>query len=162
MKKHLYILVSLVLLSCGSRKVQVNTSEIKKDTSLTTTQIDSSKSIKTTDDNTNIDFNTEETEICIIPLDSTKEIKVNGKTYFNVKLRIKKRKDNTTYQNTNKVAQIDLKHVIKHTEAKSSTKQNTKVKNIDRKESILNYWWILLIIILIYLFYKWQNKLRLL
>lgn len=162
MKKHLYILVSLVLLSCGSRKVQVNTSEIKKDTSLTTTQIDSSKSIKTTDDNTNIDFNTEETEISIIPLDSTKEIKVNGKTYFNVKLRIKKRKDNTTYQNTKKVAQIDLKHVIKHTEAKSSTKQNTKVKNIDRKESILNYWWILLIIILIYLFYKWQSKLRLL
>jgi hypothetical protein len=79
-----------------------------------------------------------------------------------VKLRIKKRKDNTTYQNTKKVAQIDLKHVTKHTEAKSSTKENTKVKNIDRKESILNYWWILLIIILIYLFYKWQNKLRLL
>lgn len=162
MKKHLYILVSLVLLSCGSRKVQVNTSEIKKDSSVTTTKIDSSKSIKTTDDNTNINFNTEETEISIIPLDSTKEIKVNGKTYFNVKLRIKKRKDNTTYQNTKKVAQIDLKHVIKHTEAKSSTKQNTKVKNIDRKESILNYWWILLIIILIYLFYKWQSKLRLL
>ena len=162
MKKHLYILVSLVLLSCGSRKVQVNTTEIKKDTSVTITQIDSSKSIKTTDDNTNIYFNTEETEISIIPLDSTKEIKVNGKTYFNVKLRIKKRKDNTTYQNTKKVAQIDLKHVIKHTEAKSSTKQNTKVKNIDRKESILNYWWILLILILIYLAYKWQNKLRLL
>jgi hypothetical protein len=162
MKKHLYILVSLVLLSCGSRKVQVNTTEIKKDSIVTTTQIDSSKSIKTTDDNTNIDFNTEETEICIIPLDSTKEIHVNGKTYFNVKLRIKKRKDNTTYQNTKKVAQIDLKHVIKHTEAKSSTKENTKVKNIDRKESILNYWWILLLIILIYLFYKWQNKLRLL
>lgn len=156
------IIFSLLLVSCGSRKVQVNTSEIKKDSSVTTTKIDSSKSIKTTDDNTNINFNTEETEICIIPLDSTKEIKVNGKTYFNVKLRIKKRKDNTTYKNTNKVAQIDLKHVIKHTEAKSSTKQNTKVKNIDRKESILNYWWILLIIILIYLFYKWQSKLRLL
>ena len=31
MKKHLYILVSLVLLSCGSRKVQINTTEIKKD-----------------------------------------------------------------------------------------------------------------------------------
>ena len=162
MKKHLYILVSLVLLSCGSRKVQVNTSEIKKDSSVTTTKIDSSKSIKTTDDNTNIYFNTEETEICIIPIDSTKEIKVNGKTYFNVKLRIKKRKDNTTYQNAKKVAQIDLKHVIKHTEAKSSTKQNTKVKNIDRKESILNYWWILLLIILIYLIYKWQSKIRLL
>ena len=160
--KQLLIIFSLVLLSCGSRKVQVNTSEIKKDTSVTITQIDSSKSIKNTDDNTNIDFNTEETEICIIPLDSTKEIKVNGKTYFNVKLRIKKLKDNTTYQNTKKVAQIDLKHVIKHTEAKSSTKQNTKVKNIERKESILNYWWILLIIILSYLFYKWQNKLRLL
>jgi hypothetical protein len=82
MKKHLYILVSLVLLSCGSRKVQVNTTEIKKDSLVTTTQIDSSKSIKTTDDNTNIDFNTEETEICIIPLDSTKEIHVNGKTYL--------------------------------------------------------------------------------
>ena len=162
MKKHLYILVSLVLLSCGSRKVQVNNTEIKKDSSVTTTQIDSSKYIKTTDDSTNINIDTEETEISITPLDSTKEIKVNGKTYFNVKLRIKKRKDNTTYQNTNKVAQIDLKQVIKHTEAKSSTKENTKVKNIDRKESILNYWWILLIIILIYLFYKWQNKLRLL
>lgn len=162
MKKHLYILVSLVLISCGSRKVQVNTSEIKKDSSVTTTQIDSSKSIKTTDDNTNINFNTEETEICIIPLDSTKEIKVNGKTYFNVKLSIKKRKDNSIYKNNNKVSEMHLKHVIKHTEAKSSTKQNTKVKNIDRKESILNYWWILLLIILIYLFYKWQSKLRLL
>ena len=30
-------------------------------------------------------------------------VTVNGKTYFNVKLRIKKRKDNTTYQNTKKV-----------------------------------------------------------
>ena len=162
MKKHLYILVSLVLLSCGSRKVQVNNTEIKKDSSVTTTQIDSSKYIKTTDDSTNINIDTEETEISITPLDSTKEIKVNGKTYFNVKLRIKKRKDNTTYQNTNKVAQIDLKQVIKHTEAKSSTKENTKVKNIDRKESILNYWWILLILIIIYSAYKWQNKLRLL
>ena len=160
--KQLLIIFSLLLLSCGSRKVQVNTTEIKKDTSVSITQIDSSKSIKITDDNTNINTDIEETEICIIPLDSTKEIKINGKTYFNVKLRIKKRKDNTTYQNTKKVAQIDLKHVIKHTEAKSSTKQNTKVKNIDRKESILNYWWILLILILIYLAYKWQNKLRLL
>ena len=59
-------------------------------------------------------------------------------------------------------SQIQLKHQIKHTEAKSSTKQNTKVKNIDRKESILNYWWILLILIIIYSAYKWQSKLRLL
>jgi len=156
------IIFSLLLVSCGSRKVQVNTTEIKKDSSVTTTQIDSSKSIKTTDDSTNINIDTEETEISITPLDSTKEIKVNGKTYFNVKLSIKRRKDNSLYRNNNKVSQIQLKHQIKHTEAKSSTKQNTKVKNIDRKESILNYWWILLILIIIYSAYKWQSKLRLL
>jgi len=103
------IIFSLLLVSCGSRKVQVNTTEIKKDSSVNTTQIDSSKSIKTTDDSTNINIDTEETEISITPLDSTKEIKVNGKTYFNVKLSIKRRKDNSLYRNNNKVSQIQLK-----------------------------------------------------
>lgn len=161
MKKHLLILVSLILVSCGARKVQVNTSEIKKDSVVNTTEINTNNSSITTDENSKIVDNSTNEEITIVPVDSTKEFKVNGKTYFNVKLSIKKTKANSIYKNNKKVSEIDLKQQIKHTQAKTSTKQNTKVKNVDRKASY-SYLWILIILIIIYTVYKWQNKLRLL
>lgn len=123
--RQLIILVSLFLVvSCSVRKVQK--SEVKKDS---LSQIDTKEDIKTEIKN----------DICIdeftiTPLDSSKQITINGKSYKNVILKYKKTKDNTLL--------TEIKKLSKSATVKTSFKEF-------KKETIaFNWWWLLLLLLI--------------
>ena len=142
--KVLYILISLILFSCGSRKVAIQ--EIKKDS---LSQIDTKIVTK---EETNIAI---KNDICIdeftiTPLDTLKDIIVNGITYKNVVLRYKKVKDNSLH--------IEKKTMLKNEVKKEIVKISIKSfkKEIDRKANYWNYLWLLLIPVVYYLYKKFR------
>ncbi len=135
--KKIILILFLLLISCGSRKVAVSNVDIKRD----------STSIKTTDtiaeskldikDSTNVKIAVEEYEICLTPIDTSKEIVYNGHRLKNAVLKLKKTKSNSLYTNVNKVSKNDS-IAIKTTTIvtiKDAKKENTK--QVDKKEPIV-------------------------
>ena len=130
-----------MLSSCSTRKVVIE--EVKKDSlSQIVTKIVTKEDIKIETKN---DIVTN--EFIITPLDTCKDIVVNGITYRNVVLRHINTKDNSLHKEDIKVSKIeDKQQTIK-------VKENTKVKNIEKTSNPIGY---ILIIIIIYL--VWQNR----
>ena len=160
MKKIIILLLALLLTSCGARKVDVSKVEIKKDSVVETKVEVKTIEKKETVDSTNITTEINTHEVHVEPLDSTKEMVVDGKIYKNVVLKIRKNKVNTSY--TNNKRESNIKHTDSIGASKTSVKENTvaKTKNIDKKA---NYWsllWLLLLILIMYLL--WRNKRRIL
>ena len=156
MKYIFYIICSAVLFSCASRKVDIKVQEIKKD-SLIETKIDLTENkVKDSTAETNINKIVYFDEIIIKPLDSCKEFIVEGKTYKNVVLNYKKTKTNTLYNNKIKVSENTLKHVKTDSKIKTSSKENIKEKQIDKKANYFIYLWFILGIIIIYVI--WRSK----
>lgn len=141
-----YIVVASVLItmlsSCGTRKVIID--EVKKDSlSQISTKIVTKEDIKIETKN---DIITD--EFTITPLDTCKDIVIDGKTYRNVILSYKKTKDNTIQVQDIKVAKDELKT------QDTKVTQNRKVKNIERKlNPMMNLLW-LLIPLSAYVIYK--------
>lgn len=152
----LNIICGAVLFSCASRKVDVKIQEVKKD-SLVETKIDLTENkVKDSVVETNINKTVYFDEIIIKPIDSLKEFIVEGKTYKNAVLSYKKTKTNTLYNNKLKVSENTLKHVKTESKVKTSSKENIKEKQIDKKANYFIYLWFILGIIIIYLI--WRNK----
>ena len=150
--KHLFILVSLVFLSCASRKVDV---DIKKKDS-TTVEITKEITTKKTDSTSNnvIIDKSETDELIITPIDSTKEIVVNGKKYFNAILKYKKVRNNTYNTNKVKVSKIEDKAV--KTNNRTTLKTKNKTKKIETNNTIIYISLLLLFILLLII----GNRLR--
>lgn len=158
MKK--YILLLILFTSCASRHVQVDKLEVKKDSVVETKVL--VKTIENTEktDSTNIVTTIDNSEIVITPIDTCKEIMVEGKVYKNVVLRIKKNKINTLYTNKKTESNNKLKDSIAVIKVNKTEKISGKNKTIDKKA---NYWWILWLLLLILILYKlWRNRLSLL
>lgn len=158
--KKLIILLLIVLTSCGARKVDISKVEVKKDSIVETKAVVEKTEIVQKADSTNIVTEINTDEVCIEPLDSTKEIVVDGKIYKNVVLKIKKNKVNTTYRNNK--TESNIKRMDSIGVSNTSVKQSSvaKTKNIDKKA---NYWsllWLLILILIMYLL--WRNKQRIL
>ncbi len=147
-----------MLTSCASRKVDINKTDIKKDSIVNTEVkvITIENKIKT--DSTNITTNIDSSEITITPIDSSKVIVVDGKNYKNVVLKIKKTKANTLYINNKKESETKHKDSTATTKIEVKEQSTTKTKTIDKKA---NYWvlfyWLILILILYLL---WRNRQR--
>jgi hypothetical protein len=147
-----------LLTSCASRKVDINKTDIKKDSIVNTEVkvITIENKIKT--DSTNITTNIDSSEITITPIDSSKVIVVDGKNYKNVVLKIKKTKANTLYINNKKESETKHKDSTATTKIEVKEQSTTKTKTIDKKA---NYWvlfyWLILILILYLL---WRNRQR--
>jgi len=143
-----YIVVASIVItmlsSCGTRKVVID--EVKKDSlSQISTKIVTKEDIKIETKN---DIITD--EFTITPLDTCKDIVIDGKTYRNVVLRYKKTKDNTIQVQDIKVAKDELKT------QDTKVTQNRKVKNIERKlNPMMNLLW-LLIPLSAYVIYKFK------
>jgi len=136
--KKLILFISLFLIfGCASRKVSIDKIEIKKDS---ITQINTKTELKEV---SNIEIKNDilTDEILIKPIDSSKEIVVNGIKYKNVVLSIKKVKDNSLYLN-NKTIQLSEDKQQKSNV--SITKKEFK-KEIDKKANYFIYLWLLLI-----------------
>jgi ATP-dependent Zn protease len=139
--------------------VLVDKTDIKKDsiaeTKVTVTKIDTVNK----KDSTRVTINTDSSEITITPIDSSKTIIVDGKSYKNVVLKIKRNKSNTLYTNNKK--EVNIKRIDSTAVSKVKTKEHQveKTKIIDKEQNYwFLFWWILLILI-IYLL--WRNKQRL-
>ena len=147
MKQILILLFSILLISCSSRKVIVDT--IKKDSlSQIYTKIVTKEDIKIeTKNDISID------EFTITPLDSLKDIVINGISYKNVVLRYKKTKDNTLYKEDKKVSKIEDKQQTTKVQVKE------KKKEIDKKANYFIILILLFILLLAYMVYKLKSKL---
>jgi len=134
--------VITMLSSCGTRKVVID--EVKKDSlSQISTKIVTKEDIKIeTKNDIIID------EFTITPLDTCKDIVVNGIKYKNVVLRYKKTKDNTIQVQDIKVAKNELK--VQDTKVT----QNRKVKDIERTSNPFNILLWLLIPLFMYIIYR--------
>jgi hypothetical protein len=133
-----------MLSSCGTRKVVID--EVKKDSlSQISTKIVTKEDIKIETKN---DIITD--EFTITPLDTCKDIVIDGKTYRNVTINYKKTKDNTIQVQDIKVAKNELK--VQDTKVT----QNRKVKDIERTSNpfIIFLW--LLIPLFMYIIYKFK------
>jgi len=137
--------VITMLSSCGTRKVVID--EVKKDS---LSQI-STKTIidKLSRTETKNDIITD--EFTITPLDTCKDIVVNGITYKNAVLRYKKTKDNTIQVKDIKESKNELK--VQDTKVT----QNRKVKDIEKTSNPF-IWLLIPTIILIVIYLIWQNK----
>ena len=156
MKKILFILVSIIFISCSSRKVLVDKTDIKKD-SITETKVVVTK-IDTTNktDSTKIVIDTDSSEVIITPIDSSKTIIVDGKSYKNVVLKIKKNKSNTIYTNNKKESNIKRIDSVATSKTKTKEHQVDKTKIIDKEQNYWGFFWWILLILIIYLL--WRNK----
>lgn len=142
--KPIYILVSLILFSCGSRKVAIQ--ETKKDS---LKQIDT-KIVTKEETNISIKNDIYTDEFTITPLDTLKDIVVNGITYNNVILRYKKVKDNSLH--------IEKKTMLKNEFKKEIIKTSVKSfkKDIDKKANYFVYLWFILIPVVYYLYRRFR------
>jgi hypothetical protein len=138
-----YILVLLlVFTSCSSRKVAIN--NVKKDSlSVTVVKTATVEDVKIeTKNDIVID------EFTITPLDTCKDIVINGISYKNVVLRYKKTKDNTIQVQDKKTSKIEDK------QQKTKVEVEQKKKEIE-KTPIQQLWFLwLLIPLIIYIMYK--------
>ena len=130
--------VITMLSSCGTRKVVID--EVKKDIlSQISTKIETKEDIKIeTKNDIVID------EFTITPLDTCKDIVINGITYKNVVLSYKKTKNNTI--------QVQDKKVSKNEDKKQTIKviENHKVKDIKKTSNPIGFIIIILLIVFLY------------
>jgi hypothetical protein len=137
-------IVITMLSSCGTRKVIID--EVKKDSvSQIYVKIATKEDIKIETKN---DIVTN--EFIITPLDTCKDIVVNGISYRNVVLRHINTKDNSLHKQDIKVSKIEDKQQTTKVEIKE------KKKEIDKKANYFLYFIPTLILILIY--FIWQNR----
>jgi sorbitol-specific phosphotransferase system component IIBC len=132
-----------MLSSCSTRKVVIE--EVKKDSlSQIYTKIETKEDIKIETKNNIITD-----EFIITPLDTCKDIVVNGVTYKNVVLSYKKTKDNTIQVQDKKISKIEDKQQTTKVEIKEKKKEIKKVSNP------FGYLIIIAIIIVLWLNKRW-------
>jgi xanthine dehydrogenase iron-sulfur cluster and FAD-binding subunit A len=142
----LSLILSIFTTSCSTRKVAK--SETKETTEVKA--IDTTKTVTNTQKfERSVDTSTV-SEIEIVPIDITKPMVINGKTYTNAILKRKVTKLNKVVEIDTKVDQIQQKGVNKAIK----TERTIKEKQTERKSGF-NWWWLLFLLIPIaYLKYK--------
>jgi len=156
MKKRILILflVFSTLLSCGSRKVNKSniTENIKEEEE--THIVDTSKTITNTNIKIKVIDTSTTSEIEIVPIDTSKSFTYNNKVFKNVILRIKKHKNNISVVSDENSSEIKRNAIVIDSKSKKEQHVEVKEKNIEKKESILSYWWILVLLIIGYITYR--------
>lgn len=143
---------SLIMLtcSCGTRKVQKTI--IKEETK--TEQATTEKKDITIDNQTKTVINEDAEEIEVKPIDTSKTITVNGKTYKNAIVTLRKKKVNTVIENK----EIVKDNTVKIAKIVTASKKDNKVIVIERKSNpFLPLLW-LLIPAIIYAVWKYKYK----
>lgn len=148
----LTILAIWVLLfgACASRKV--HKTEVKEQVTVQVTE--QVKNDITTSKESNILVNSEENEIEVTPIDTAKVIVINGTSYKNAKVRLIKRKSQSTILEKETVKDLTKTD----TRVNISSKTATRVKNTEKRPSPLNMLWWLLIPATVYFVWKYKYK----
>lgn len=149
--KYILILLSTMFFACGARKVNKQEKVEEKTAIEVVEQKDSIVEVVKTD----IKYDVETHDIEITAIDSTKEFLVEGKKYFNARVKIKKKKDNTIYSEDNKVSKTSLKQ----SRAVVKELKKDKVKIVDKKASYAWISWLLILLLILYTIWKNKSKL---
>jgi hypothetical protein len=149
-----YLLVLLLLVGCGTRKV--NKSNTETTTKMEVSISDTTKIVT----NTSYDIDKVVNDFYIEPIDTCKAIVIidnNGKktSYLNAKIR-HKRETSRNKTIKNEIVQSSRKQNIKSVE-----QTKTSDKQIERKASIITEFWYLWIILVLILLYYLNKKLNL-
>lgn len=142
-----YILILLLLVGCGTRKV--NKSDTENSTKTEVSISDTTKIV------TNTAYNIDKVvnDFCIEPIDSTKALVIidsNGKktSYLNAKIRHRRE------ISSNKTLKSEIVQSSRKENIKATTQSKTSVKQIERKASIITeLWWLWLLIFVILIYY---------
>jgi len=151
MAKHLIlILLSIILISCAARKVDIN--KVDSVVKIDSTSVTKKEAVTTQDNHISVTTNTDELEI--VPIDTSKCIEVDGKKYKNVKLKYKKTKKvlvDTTKIKVSEKASIEVN-------IKKDTSVKTFKKEIDKKTNYSIYlWWLLVLLLIVIGFYMYKK-----
>lgn len=135
------ICLSLLVFSCSTKKVAISKSVVDTHTDSVVVQKKDSVVFQQNAISVKEDIN----EIEIVPIDSTKPVVIEGREYFNATVKIKKNKREVVDTTKTSVA------VIEHKQSevtKEETKQDYE-KSVDKKPSVMNMAWLLLIPVVI-------------
>jgi hypothetical protein len=146
--KYIYLLTFIVLLSCGSRKVAINTQDKEVETKIVENKVTTDSS------NVEVKFNYELDIFIVEAKDNLKPFTYNNKTYFNVVLRHENKKDNSLYKKDIKVVKNEAK--VSNIKSKEVIKQ----KNTEKDNYNVKYYILFLIIILLIIYYILKKYLR--
>jgi hypothetical protein len=142
-----YLIILLLLVGCGTRKVNKSNTE-----STTKTEVSVSDTTKIV---TNTAYNIEKVvnDFCIEPIDSTKALVIidnEGKKTSYINAKIRHRRENSLNKTLkNEIVQSSHKENIKAT-----TQAKTNVKEVQREISIIaKLWWLWLILLALILYY---------
>lgn len=149
MNKLILILAAMTLISCGARKVAK--SEIKATQEIISTVKDTISQVSEKSE-TKVDTTSTE-ETCFEPIDSTKEMIVNGKIFKNVRIKSLKTKKGITIA---KKEDSSLNQ-SKTTENKVTTEIKEDTKDI-YKEPAFSWWWLLLIVGAVIMYTEYKRK----
>jgi ElaB/YqjD/DUF883 family membrane-anchored ribosome-binding protein len=131
------ILLSLLLISCGSRKVNKSVIETKEQTTAKVEVVDKTETKTNTEINTvTIDTSTTD-QMVIEPINPLIEFVVNGKTYKNARITTKKVKSGVNTTTNEKVAKIEAKDVTTNVATKSKTSVKVADKKVDRNNTFV-------------------------
>jgi hypothetical protein len=152
--KNIIFILALLLTSCGSRKVAINNTEIKKDsTAITEVKVEEEIKVEIEEKNNVFVFDEAE-EIEISPIDTSKVMYVDGKIYENVVIRAKKNKSGILHTNNIKASQTQRIDSLSKSIVVEKERTNIKTKDIDKKAAIDLHiiWWIIFIVIIFFIF----------
>lgn len=140
----------LMMYSCGSRKVQKSVIKESATTEIATTE----KKDIVIDNQTKTVINEDADEIEVKPIDTSKAIIVNGKTYKNSIVTLRKKKVNTIIENKEIVKDLS----IKQTKAITAVKKQEVKRNVERKSNPFAPLLWLIIPAGLYLIWKYKYK----
>jgi ElaB/YqjD/DUF883 family membrane-anchored ribosome-binding protein len=137
MRKTKLILLSLLLISCGTRKVNKSVVETKDETTAKVEVIDKTETTTNTEINTvTIDTSTTD-QMVVEPINPLIEFVVNGKTYKNARITTKKVKSGVSTTTNEKVAKIEAKDVKTNVAVKRKTSVKVADKKVDRNNTFV-------------------------
>jgi len=159
MSKYILVLLAVLLTSCGARKVNKDNTTITKDSIVESITKVITEEKKETKDSTNTKIVVEIDEIIISPIDTTKEMVVNGKVFKNAVLKAKKNKTSSLYINNKTTSETRLKDSLNIFKASEEVEIIIDKKDIDKGQ---DYSAILILILLILMIYTaWRTRPRL-
>ena len=137
MRKTKLILLSLLLISCGSRKVNKSVVETKEQTTAKVEVIDKTETKTNTEINSVTIDTTSTNEIVIEPINPLIEFVVNGKTYKNARITTKKVKSGVSTTTNEKVAKIERNDVKTNVAVKRKASVKVADKKVDRNNTFV-------------------------
>lgn len=147
MKKTLITLISLLLIGCGSRKVEKSNESLNYKESDTeknsTTKLDTSKIETTTNEFGSISIESLISSYEFEPFDNTKPFFVNGKKFENVKVKSKKEKTITKEEFQKQITALEQRYLKELNENYKDYRKEIeaikKDKNTQRSEPVYFY-----------------------